>query len=140
MSVSNGTAVNFGFTGTNGIVITGLNGTLLQSADISAEADKDETRTGLGDIVNRNWYDQHNKGTLEWVITGTGLANAIVNTALAGLTPGALIAITTCASMPDLVGTWEVQSGAAIKGGNTNSKRISVPLEKRAGITATSTA
>lgn len=140
MSTSNGTAVNFGFTGTNGIAITGLNGTLLQSADYSAEADKDEVRSGLGDIVNRNWYDQHLKATLEWVITGTGLANALTNTAVAGMLPGTIIVITACASEPDLVATnWEVMR-SSIKGSNTNAKRVTLELEKRAGITAASTA
>jgi hypothetical protein len=135
--VQNGTPVNFGFTGTNGIVITGISGTLLQSADVSAHADKDEVRNSLGDIVTRSWYDPHSKATLEWAITGTGIANAIVNTALAGLTPGTIIVISACPSMPDLVGTnWEVMDGAAIKGSNTSHKRYTVPLEKRAGITA----
>lgn len=141
MAVSNGTAVNFGFTGSNGIAITGISGTLLQNVDYSAEADKDEVRSGVGDIVNRNWYDQRLKATLEWVITGTGLANAISNTAIASMTPGTIIVITACASAPDLVATsWEVQSGASIKGSNTNAKRVSLPLEKRAGITAASSA
>lgn len=139
MPVQNGTAVNFAFTGTNGITITGISGTLLQSSDTSAEADKEEVRNNVGDIVNRDWYDQHYKAALEWVITGTGIANAIVNTSLAALTPGTIIVITACASMPDLVATnWEVMAGASIKGSNTNAKRFSVPLEKRAGITAAS--
>jgi hypothetical protein len=138
---ANGTPVNFGFTGTNGITITGLSGTLLQSADLSTEADVEEVRAGQGDKVSRNWYDQHLKATLEWVITGTGIANAIVNTAIAGVAPGTLIVISACLSVPDLVGTnWEVMSGASIKGGNTNNKRVSVSLEKRAGITAAQTA
>lgn len=137
MAIVNGTAVNFGFTGTNGIAITGVSGTLLQSADISAEAEKDEVRGAQGDLISRAWYDQHNKATLEWVITGTGLANAIANTALAGLTPGTIIVITACASMPDLIATnWEVMSGASIKGSNANSKRYSVQLEKHTNITA----
>lgn len=137
MATLNGTPVNFGFTGTNGITITGVSGTLLQSAEYSAEADKDEIRSGVGDIVERSWYDQHLKAELEWVITGTGIANSIVNTAIAGLTPGTIIVITACASVPDLVATnWEVVGGARISGTNTNAKRFRVPLEKRAGITA----
>jgi len=137
MATINGTAVNFGYTGSNGIAITGLSGLLLQSADHSVDADKDEVRSNVGDIVNRSWYDQHAKATLEFAITGTGLANAITNTSLAGLTPGTIIVISACASDPDLVATtWEVQSGASIKGSNTSHKRLSVPLEKRAGITA----
>jgi hypothetical protein len=141
MAILNGTAVNFAFTGTNGITITGIAGTLLQSADVSAEADKEDVRNNIGDVVERSWYDQHYKAALEWVISGTGIANAIVNTALAGLTPGTIIIITACASMPDLVQTnWEVMSGASEKGSNTTAKRMSVPLERRSGITAVASA
>lgn len=134
---ANGLAVNFGFTGTNGITITGISGTLLQNVDYSAEADKEEVRDGGGNIVSRNWYDPHLKCSLEWIISGTGIANAIANTTTTPIAPGTIIVITACASLPDLVGTnWEVMSGVAIKGGNTNSKRCTVPVERRAGITA----
>jgi len=138
MATINGIPVNFGFTGTDGIQITGLTANLLlQSADESAEADKDEVRAGQGDIVNRSWYDQHKKASLECVITAAGIAAAVTATTLASLLPGTIIIISACASMPDLVATtWEVQSGAAIKGSNTNAKRVTIPLEIRAGITA----
>lgn len=140
MGQSNGTALNFGYTGGDGITITGISGTLLQSADHSVEADKEETRTGQGDIVNRFWYDQHSKASIEWVVKGTGLANAIVNSTLAALTPGTILVVSACASDPDLVATtWEVQR-ASLKGSNTTSKRITCEVEKRAGITAASTA
>lgn len=140
MAVINGTAINFGFTGSNGIAITGLSGTLLQSLDHSKGADVESVRNGLGDIVSRGWYDLHDEATIEWVITGTGLANAITNTTLSSLTPGAFIVVTACASDPDVVATWEVQSGAKITGSNTNAKRISVPVHKRAGVTAVASA
>jgi hypothetical protein len=140
MSVQNGTAVVFAYTGTNGITISGISGTLLQSAEQSAEADHEDTRSGAGDIIARSWYDQHRKATLEWVVTGTGLANAIVNRTLASLTPGAIISITACASQPDLVATnWEVMSSKDA-GSNTSSGKISVQVEKRAGITAAASA
>ncbi|HEV2350802.1 MAG TPA: hypothetical protein VG028_13255 [Terriglobia bacterium] len=131
----NGTAVNFGFTGTaNGITISGISG-FLQSAEYSNEADHDDVRNNIGDIVARGWYDFHQKGTFEWVISGTGLADAITKTTIASLTPGTIITITACASLPDLVGTkWEVVAGVSIKGSNTNAKRISVPVEFRSGI------
>ncbi len=124
---TNGTPVNFGFTGTNGIAITGISGTLLQSADNSNVADKEETRDGLGNIVTRAWYDQHNAATLEWVVTdATNIAGAITNSAISGLIPGTIIVITACASIPSLVATnWEVQSGTKISGSNTTSKKIS---------------
>lgn len=146
MSSANGVAVNFGFTqsagGTQGIVMTGLTGYIMQSVDTSAEADKDEVRSIAGDVLSRNWYDQHRKGTLEFVITGTtnSVAAALANTTLAAFVPGSIITITECLSMPELVslngGKWEVQSGAAIKGSNTNSKRLSIPVESRPGIQA----
>lgn len=134
---ANGTAVNFGFATTSGgITITGITGVLLQNADYSAEADKDEVRDGNGNIVSRNWYDPHLKATLEWVITGTGIAAAITNTAIAALAPGTILVISACASVPDLVATnWEVVASPSIKASNTTSKRVSVPVEKRAGIT-----
>jgi len=113
----------------------------LQSADEAVEADKEEIRSGVGDVVSRNWYDQHTKCSLEAVISSTGIAAALAATVLAGLTPGTIISITACASMPDLVATtWEVQSGSAIKGTNVNAKRLTIPVEKRAGITAAQSA
>jgi hypothetical protein len=141
MPIVNGIAVNFAYTGTNGITITGISGTLLQSADVSAEAEKEDVRDNSGDLAARSWYDQHLKATLEWIVKGTGLGNALTLTTLTGITPGVILVITACASVPDLVGTnWEVQSGAAIKSSNTTAKRISVPVEKRAGITAVASA
>lgn len=141
-----GTAVNFAFTqsagGTQGIVITGLSGYILQNAEYSAEADKEEARSIGGDVISRNWYDQHRKGTLEFVISGAtnSIAAALANTTLNSLTPGSIISITECQSMPELVtlnnGKWEVQAGASIKGSNTNNKRLSIPVETRPGIQA----
>lgn len=140
MATINGTAIVFGFTGTNGIAITGISGTLLQSTDQSAEADHEDVRNGIGDIVARGWYDQNRKATLEWVVTGTGLANAIVNNTLATLLPGAIIVISACASNPDLIATnWEVMTSKNV-GSNTSSARITAQLEKRAGITAVASA
>lgn len=136
MAQINGTPVNFGFTGTNGIVITEIAGTLLQSADNSNMAEKEEARDGIGNIVTRGWYDPHQASTLEWVVTdATNKAGAITNTAIASIVPGSFINITTCASMPELVAKWEVQSGVKVSGSNTTSKKMSITIEKRAGIT-----
>jgi len=141
MPTINGTAVNFGFTGANGIAITGINGFLLQQADHSLAAEKEDVRSGQGDIVNHSWYDQHMKSTIEAVITGTGIASAITNTTLKTvLPPGTIISITACASDPDLVQTaWEVQE-ANIRHSNVGAARISISVEYRAGITAVATA
>ena len=141
MPTINGTAVNFGFTGANGITITGISGFLIQQGDHTLAADKEEVRSGQGDVVNRSWYDQHIKATIEAVITGTGLAAAITNTAIKSiLPPGTIIAITACASDTDLLATnWEVQE-ATVRKSNVGSARLSISVESRAGITAVATA
>ena len=139
MATINGTAVNFGYTGTNGIAITGISGTLLQSTDRSKAADVESARSGVGDIVARGWYDIHEEATLEWIITGTNLAAAVTNTTFTGIGPGDFIVITACASEPGLVATWEVQSAPKITGSNTTFKKISVTIHKRSGVTAVAT-
>jgi hypothetical protein len=139
MAIINGTPVVFGFTGSNGIAITGISGTLLQSTDHSAEADHEDTRNGIGDIVARAWYDQHRRATLEWVVTSTTLTLALAANTLSSVTPGTILVVSACASDPDLVATtWEVMS-AKSSHSNTSSAKISVQLEKRAGIAAVAT-
>jgi hypothetical protein len=136
MAVVNGTPVNFGFTGSNGIAITGLSGFLLQSVEQSKGADVESTRNGVGDIVARGWHDLHDEATLEVTVTSTTQALAATATTLSNLAAGTFIVISACASRPDLVATWEVQPGARIMGGNTNAAKISIPIHKRAGVTA----
>ncbi len=139
MAVINGTAVNFGFTGSGGITVTGLSGILLQSADHASHADLEEIRNAAGDVVVHAWHNFRDEAQLDYIVTGTGLANAVTNTVLQ--TPGTMLNITACASMPTLVGThWEVQSGAKIAGSNVNSKKITMPIRQYAGITAAASA
>lgn len=127
----NGFPINFAFQGTNGITITGLSGQLeLQSAEVTAKAENETVRLANGDKMARGWYDQHQQANLEFIITGTGLANAIVNSTVANYTPGAFIIISACASMPDLVGkNWEVMDGGKVAGSNTTAKKLTLPLE-----------
>jgi hypothetical protein len=138
--VPNGIAVNFGFTSTSGdygITATTLTGWLLQSADYETGADKEDIRSLQGDIVARNWYDLHQKANLRLFISAAGRAAAIAATTLASLTPGTIISITHCASHPDLVATnWEVVGSAKIAGDITKSAEVTLPMEKRSGITA----
>lgn len=142
MSVQNGTPVNFSFVVTSsdgGMTSTGLafTGHLMQSVDYEAGADKEEVRGPNGDIKSRNWYDDHTKASFRSVIAGASKAAAITATTLANARAGNFIVVTACASHPDLVGTnWEVQSGAKITGDVTKSAELTVPVEKRAGITA----
>ncbi len=135
----NGTAVNFGFQGTNGITIGGISGTLLQNADLSAAADCEVTRDGLGAEIVHGWYNFHNEASLEWVVTSGTLSVAITNCALSALVPGAFLTISACTSMPELVATWEVQGGAKHVKSNTTSSKITVPIKKFGGITALAT-
>jgi hypothetical protein len=140
--VANGVPVNFGFRsdGTNqGIADQNniLSGWLLQSADNETGADVEDVRALQGDKVARNWYDEHEKASLRLVITGTGQANAISQTTLAPFSPGVILVITKCQSLPDLVGTnWEIQAGTKTAGDITKSAEITIPLEKRPGITS----
>lgn len=138
MSVQNGTPVNFSFVSTSsdgGLTCTGLTAMLLQSADYEDGADKEEVRGAGGNIVSRNWYDPHLKASLRFVVAASSKANAITATALK--TAGTIISITACASLPELVAsTWEVQAGTKVTGDVTKSAELTIPLEKRAGITA----
>src|SRR4051794_613203 len=110
MATINGTPVNFGFTGSNGIAITGITGWLLQEAEHSKDADVEVVRNGVGDEVIHGWYNQQDKATLSYVITdATNIAGAITNTTAALIVPGTFFVVTACASMPSLVATtWEV--------------------------------
>ena len=141
--VGNGIAVNFGFKSTSsdyGITDGGtvLKGFLLQSAEYETGADVEDVRSLQGDKVSRNWYDYHVKANLRLVIAGTGKAAAITSTTLSPFKPGTLLVVSACASHPDLVGTnLECQPGVKIAGDITKSAEITIPVEIRAGITAT---
>ncbi len=143
MASINGTAVNFGFIGSPGFTVTSgqlmFAGALLQSADQSKAGDVESARNGIGDIVTRGHYDIHDEATLEFIIAGTGTAQAILNTTLATVGPGDFVSITACSSMPDLIATWEIQSGAKISGSNTGFKKASLTVHKRAGVVARAT-
>jgi len=144
-AVINGTPCNFGLhTTTGGITVSGptdLTGKLiLQSAEYSKAATNDRTGDEVGNVVISAWYDAHTKATLEWVPIGSNLAGAITNTAIGGFIPGAFVTIAACASMPELVATtWEIVGETKVTGSNTSQKKVTVNIEKRAGITAVAT-
>lgn len=132
-----GVAVNFGFTGTDGIAeSTILTGKMqLQSADYEATGDEEQVRDSDGDLVNRSFYNLGFKASLEYIPSGTDLSGAQTNTALPAV--GAVLSITACASLAALVkSNWVVVPGGKITGSNTTAKRITLPLESHAGITA----
>lgn len=135
-----GTPVNFGFVSTasdGGLTCTGLTGFLLQRSSFKTAADKEQLRTLQGDVVSENYYNDHDEADLTFVIASTGKAAAITATSLANFRPGSIIAITDCASNPDLVNShWIVQAGAEIPQEVTKSAEMRIPLQKYAGITA----
>lgn len=140
----NGTPVNFGFTGAadangnQGITTTGLSGAIVQSADQTKVGDLESARNAVGDEIAHGHYNIHDEATLEYVVTGTNIAGSITNTAL--ISPGTIINITACASMPSLVNThWEVQSGCKITKTNTGFAKISIPMKAYPNITAAAT-
>lgn len=140
VNIQNGTAVNFAFpTTAGGITITSPSMTgniLLQSADETAAATNERIMDEVGNVVASIWTDPHTKATLEIILKASGLAAAITATTLASLVPGTIITIGACANMPDLVATtWEVMD-SKISGTNNSAKKLSLSLEKRAGITA----
>ncbi len=136
MSAIGGKAVNFAYTGTDGIAATLLTGKMqLQSTDLSATADDDNTRDSTGAFVNRTFYNPGFKATLEYIPSGTAAADAITNTALS--TIGTIISITACANVPDLIKTNWVIVAFKITGSNTTAKKVTMDLEAHAGITAT---
>ncbi len=141
MPVQNGTPVNFAFVATSsdkGITTTGyvLTAFLLQSTDLEGQADSEDVRALQGDVVSRNHYDRRRHATLRLVVAAASKAAAITATTIANAEKGDFIVVTACASQPDLVATWEVQDGTKIVGDVTKSAEITIPLIKRAGITA----
>ena len=139
-----GIPVNFGFKSTTsdgGLTCTGLTGFFLQRSSVKSEADKEQVRTLQGDVAAENYYNLHNSADLTFVISSTGIAAAITATSLSSFAPGTIIAITACASNPDLVNSyWIVQPGAEIPQEITKSAEIRLPLLRYAGITAAQTA
>ena len=145
IAVQNGTAVNIGFGGTaGGLTITSpAVGTklILQSADESQDATNYRVEDEVGNVVVSAWTDPHVKATLELIIKGTGLADAIASTALVeAITPGTFLVVSACQQMPGLVASWEVMSSPKIAGSNKDAKKFTVNLEKRAGITTVASA
>jgi cell division GTPase FtsZ len=136
MATQLGTAVNFGFVGVNGI--TGLTtGYMLQNVDHTKQADVEEVRDPDGDVVSRVFHNANETATLECVVTGSSLSAALSNTALNAA--GAIVSITACPNVPELVQTNWVVETSRLSGSNTTAKRVTLELRRHAGITAAAT-
>lgn len=131
-----GTAVNFGFTGTDGIaeatILTGK--ILLQSIEYSKAADEEQAKSAVGALVSRNFYNAYEKATLEYEIGTDTLSNA--RTASTVPAPGTILDITACADLPDLIASnWVVVGEPKISGTASGPKRVTINLEQHAGVT-----
>lgn len=142
MPTQNGTAVNFAFGSAAGITITGFSGILLQNAEQGKESDLASVRDGDGTTVTDIFYDFRDMAQLVWTFSAAGVAAARTATTLASMVPGTLVVITACAARPDLIQTnWVItESGPKITGGNTDAAQVTIPLRRRAGITAAASA
>ena len=136
MPVQNGTSVNFGFAAIGGFTIGGFQATLVQRVSESVGAEREVIKNYQGDRVADVHTDQVLKCELEVVISATGgIAAAKALTVLGGLSPGTNIIIAACAEMPDLASNyWEVVGSPRIEGTNTTAKRVTIPIERCAGI------
>jgi hypothetical protein len=142
ISIQNGTPVNIAFQGTvGGLTIPSLPAVfILQKADETGGAENYRVKDNVGAVIVSAWMDAHFKASLEFLITGTTIATAMANTILTGLTPGTLLNISACASMPDLQKmTWEIMDSPKISKSNTDAAMFSLNIEYRAGIVATLT-
>ena len=142
VSKINGTAVNVGYAGTtNGIALTTITNAVvsavLQSHDLSKEATRSLVENEVGDRMTSIWTDPYAKASLKFIVKGTGLADAIAQTALIeAINPGDFLICTACQQEPGMVATnWEVQSSPKITGTNKTAKEWTVELEKAPGIT-----
>lgn len=139
-----GFPVNFGFKSTSsdgGLTATGLTGFFLQRSSVKINADIEEVRYLQGDVGSQNYYNQNYEAELTMVISSTGIAAAITATTLSSFQPGSIIAITACASNPDLVNSyWVIQPGVEVPQEITKSAEIRIPLKRYANITAAQSA
>lgn len=138
MSAVGGKAVNFAFTGTDGIAdanATYLTGKMqLQELDHELMSDEEQVRTAAGALVNRSFYNPGDRANLKYIPSGAAAADAIANTTLPPI--GTVLSITACASEPSMVKTnWVVIKPKLVKS-NTKATEISLELEAHAGITA----
>lgn len=132
----NGTAINFagGVAGTT-FTITAVGTLILQDMEHSKEADKEDILDEDGDLTARIHYNFREKATFNYVVKGTGIADAKTQSTIPAI--GAIGTVANTTSYTAVAGTnWEVM-GVRTRGTNTAALRITLELEKNAGITAT---
>lgn len=148
MPIQNGSvAVSFGFITTTGGITLAAPGSgtntyslfggnfLLQSGDVALGATNVRVADEIGNVVNSSWFDQHRKGTLEWIPKGANAAAAAAAVTIGGIVCGDFISISACASMADLVAVWEIMDVKVAKG-NDSAAKMTFTLEYRSGVQA----
>lgn len=139
MATQTGKFVVFGYTGTDGIAATGLTGTMLfQSHDFEHAHDEEQIKTAAGELATRIFYNTNSKATLE-VIPSDASAVSGARTSKATLLAlvRTVLNITACADAAELVATNWLVVGAKSSGSNTGAHKVTLSLEKHAGITTT---
>ncbi len=134
MSTINGAAINWAGA-VRGTAITGTNvGTLvLQDSDHAKNAEQEIIRDEEGERIARVWYGAYDTATFNYIVKAATLAAAI--TASKVPAQGEFVTVTSTTYAALAATTWEVV-GASSKGSNTGALRITLQLEKCAGITA----
>lgn len=135
-AIVNGTPVNFSFQSVAGIVIQGVSGIILQSANLKKPSKRTLVMDGDGNRTTSVHSDPLKTLGIEWKVGGPDLATAIANTLLPQ--NGSLLTITSFPTMPDVVVPiiMEVIDGE-LKGGNEDVKSINISLEYAPNIQAT---
>jgi hypothetical protein len=139
MATQSGKFVTFGYTGTDGIAATGLTGTmLLQSHDFEHAHDEVQIKSASGDLVTRVLYNESSKATLEVIpSSATDVATARTNKATLIALKDTILNITACADAAELVSTNWLVVGVKVAGSNTGEHKVTLTMEKHAGITTT---
>lgn len=129
-----GTAINWGVAGV-AMSGSGLGTFLMQGFDYEPTADKDQTRDEGGALVQETYYNDGAKAQFEYIVKGTGQADAITQSTVPIL--GIIINVTACPQNTALVATnWRVTESPSMKHSNTGKLMVTLKLEKHAGITA----
>lgn len=127
-----GVGVNFGVSATT-LTGTGIGTFKLQSSDHSKKAKIDDIQDGDGRTVQRSVYDEMEEATFEYVVFGTGLADAKAQTTIPDI--GIIVAVADSADAAIAASNWLVVD-VSKKRSNTGSARVTLKLEKIPGITA----
>lgn len=139
MPTINGVAINFagGVKGTT-FTITGVGTLILQDMDHAKEADKEDILDEDSELAARTWFNRREKATFNYIVKGSDLAGAKTQSTIPAL--GAIGTVANTTTYAAVAGTnWEV-IGVSTKGSNTTALRVSLQLEKNAGITAAAAA